>query len=131
MSENSQRGFSLLELVTVLAIISILAAIALPSYSRAIKSAKESVLKENLFFMRDSIDQFYLDKERYPQSLQELVDERYLREIPEDPTTGRKDWREVLEEYDPYEDPEYEPGIYDVKSRNRQRSIGGSRYSSW
>lgn len=132
MNRNKkQNGFTLLELVTVLAIITILASIALPNYQRAIVKAKEAVLKDNLFFMRDAIDQYYLDKGKYPQSLNQLVDENYLRSIPVDPITEQRDWRLVYEEYDEFEEPDFEPGIRDVKSRSRQRSTERTRYSSW
>ena len=131
MRGTNEQGFTLLELVTVLAIIGILATIALPNYYNAVVRAREAVLKDNLFFMRDAIDQYYLDMGRYPQSLQELVEKKYLRTIPKDPMTDKKDWRTVMERYDPEADPEYEPGIYDVKSRSRDRSIEGTRYSSW
>lgn len=128
---TKQKGFTLLELVTVLAIISILASIALPNYQRAIVKAREAVLKDNLFFMRDAIDQYYLDKGKYPQSLNQLVDENYLRSIPIDPITEKRDWRLVFEEYDEFEEPDFEPGIRDVKSRSTQRSTERTRYSSW
>jgi general secretion pathway protein G len=131
MRGTKEQGFTLLELVTVLAIIGILATIALPNYYNAVIRAREAVLKDNLFFMRDAIDQYYLDAGRYPQSLQELVEKQYLRSIPKDPMTDQKDWRTVMERFDPEEDPEYEPGIYDVKSRSRDRSTEGTRYSSW
>ncbi|HUX06776.1 MAG TPA: prepilin-type N-terminal cleavage/methylation domain-containing protein [Acidobacteriota bacterium] len=131
MRRENDSGFTLLELVTVLAIIGILATIALPNYYNAVIRAREAVLKDNLFFMRDAIDQFYLDKGNYPQSLQQLVEEKYLRAIPTDPTSGLKNWRTIMESFDPEEDPEYEPGIYDVKSRSRERSTERTRYSSW
>jgi general secretion pathway protein G len=131
MSGTNEIGFTLLELVTVLAIIGILATIALPNYYNAVIRAREAVLKDNLFFMRDAIDQFYLDNSKYPQSLQELVEKKYLRTIPKDPMTDMKNWRTIMERVDPEEDPEYEPGVYDVKSRSTERSTEGTRYSSW
>lgn len=132
MNRNTdQNGFTLLELVTVLAIISILASIALPNYQRAIVKAREAVLKDNLFFMRDAIDQYYLDKGKYPQNLNQLVDENYLRSLPKDPITEKRDWRLVFEEFDEFEEPDFEPGIRDVKSRSRLRSTERTRYSSW
>ena len=132
MRTGNDQGFTLLELVTVMAIIGILATIALPNYYNAVVRAREAVLKDNLFFMRDAIDQFYLDKGKYPQSLRQLVDENYLRAIPKDPFTEERDWRTIIERVDPEKvDPEYEPGIYDVKSRSRLRGSDGTRYSSW
>lgn len=132
MSDSGKDlGFTLLELISVMAIITILAAIALPNYQRAILRAREAVLKDNLYFMRDAIDQYYLDKGKYPQSLRELEEEKYLRSIPDDPMTEKPNWRVIREEYDPYEDPDYEPGIWDVRSRSRERGTDRKRYSSY
>ena len=97
----------------------------------SILRAREAVLKDNLYFMRDAIDQYYLDKGKYPQSLRELEEEKYLRSIPDDPMTGKPNWRVIREEYDPYEDPDYEPGIWDVRSRSRERGTDRKRYSSY
>ena len=128
---HNDSGFSLLEMVAVLTIIGILAAIALPNYQRSIIKARESVLKENLYWMRDAIDQYYLDKSKYPESLEKLVDEKYLRMIPVDPITEKKNWIIVLEEFDEFSDPEFEPGIWNVRSRSTLRSTEGTRYRSW
>jgi general secretion pathway protein G len=128
---TDERGFSLLEMVTVLAIISILAAIALPNYQRSVQRAREAVLRENLYWMRDAIDQYYLDMGKYPETLQKLVEEKYLREIPVDPITERTNWIMVREQYDEYAEPDFEPGIYDVRSRSTDRGLDGSRYRSW
>lgn len=128
---HDQSGFSLLEMVAVLTIIAILAAIALPNYQRSVQKARESVLKENLYWIRDAIDQFFLDQSRYPQTLQELVEKKYLREIPKDPITERKDWMPIREEFDEFEDPDFEPGIWNIRSRSTKRSTEGTRYRSW
>jgi general secretion pathway protein G len=94
-------------------------------------SAKEASLKGNLFIMRDAIDQFYADKARYPESLNELVTERYLRAVPKDPITNSTDtWRTVQADPEPGA-PSTQPGIYDVKSGSPDTALDGSRYSDW
>jgi general secretion pathway protein G len=118
-------------MVAVLTIISILAAIALPNYQRSIVKARESVLKENLYWMRDAIDQYFLDNGKYPESLEQLVEKKYLRAIPIDPITEKKDWIVVREEFDEFSEPDFEPGIWNVKSRARGRALDRSRYRSW
>ncbi|MCD6454929.1 MAG: prepilin-type N-terminal cleavage/methylation domain-containing protein [Candidatus Aminicenantes bacterium] len=131
--KNGSRGFTLLELLIVLAVIGILASIAIPNYRESIKRAKEATLKEDLFQMRKLIQQFKLDKGRYPYSLQELVDEKYLRAIPVDPMTGSNaTWVEVEEELTLEEIAAgKQPGIIDVKSGSEKIGLNGKPYSEW
>lgn len=127
------KGFTLIELLVVMALIGIIASIALPQFKGTTKRAREVVLKENLYQLRRVIDQFYVDKKRYPKSLQELVDEGYLRTIPEDPITRSRDtWVLIREE--PKENEfllEEERGIIDVRSGSDKISSEGTPYSSW
>jgi general secretion pathway protein G len=125
-----EAGFTLLELITVVALIGILVGIALPNYKTAIIQSREAVLKEDLYRFRDVIDQYYADKGKYPASLEVLVEESYLRRIPEDPITGAADWQLVPAEPDP-DNPAEEPGIYDVKSASDAVSTAGTPYNEW
>ncbi len=128
--QRGERAFTLLELITVVALISILAAIALPQYKVAIIQAKEATLRENLFRFRDLIDQYQADKGKYPASLETLVQEGYLRKLPEDPFTRSTDWLAVFEESDP-DRPVEAPGVFDVKSNSTDVSLGGTPYAEW
>jgi general secretion pathway protein G len=126
-----ERGFTLVELLVVISLISILAAMGLVQYKNSIVKTKESVLKTDLFRMRDAIDQYYADKGKYPGSLDTLVSDGYLRKIPEDPITGSSDsWQTVPAEPDP-NNPSSEPGIYDVKSSAPGTALDGSNYTDW
>ena len=123
-------GFTLIELVTVMALVSILLAVALPNYKNAILQAKEATLREDLFRMRDLIDQYYVDKGKYPASLAALVEEKYLRRMPVDPITNQADWVEVPAEPDP-DNPGEPAGIVDVKSASENVSTSGTPYNEW
>jgi general secretion pathway protein G len=130
MGVRRSEGFTLLELITVVAIIGILVGIALPNYKTAIRQAREAVLREDLFRFRDVIDQYYADKGKYPASLDVLVEEGYLRKLPADPITGAADWEVVHSEADP-DNPSETPGVYDVKSASTATSQAGTPYSEW
>jgi len=123
-------GFTLIELVTVIALVAILAAIALPNYRVAIVQSKEAVLREDLYRLRDLIDQYYLDKGQYPATLDALVDDGYLRKLPNDPITQQADWTPVFTEPDP-DRPGEPPGVYDVKSASEAPSLQGTPYNEW
>jgi general secretion pathway protein G len=130
-SELSSGGFTLVELLIVISLISILAAMSLVQYKNSVLSTKEGVLKTDLFRMRDAIDQYYADKGKYPSALDSLVSDGYMRKVPEDPITKSADsWQTVPAEPDP-NNPSGEPGIYDVKSGAQGTSLDGSSYSDW
>jgi general secretion pathway protein G len=125
------EGFTLVELLVVISLISILAAMAMVNYRNGVVRSQESVLKTDLFRMRDAIDQYYADKGKYPSSLDSLVSDGYLRAVPEDPFTKSKDsWQTVPAEPDP-NNPNAEPGIYDVKSGAPGTALDGSNYADW
>ena len=126
---TAQAGFTLLELMIVISVIIILAAITLPQYQKTIMHTREAVLRDDLFKMRSLIDQFAADKGRLPQSLDEIVSEGYMRELPTDPFTGQKDWAVTTGE-----DPNSltgEQGITDVHSSSAEISSAGTPYSEW
>lgn len=130
MGEKRATGFTLLELITVVAIVSVLAAIAVPQYKAAIIQSKEAALRQDLFLFRDIIDQYYVDKGKYPASLEALVEEGYLRKIPVDPVTQGTDWVPVMAEPDP-DRPGEPAGVYDVKSASSESSLAGTPYNEW
>jgi general secretion pathway protein G len=129
--KTNQQGFTLLELMVVMAVMLVLAAIAVPSYLASIRKAKEAVLREDLHTMRSAIDSYTADKAKAPQSLDDLVQAGYLKAIPKDPITSRTDtWitgqSESLTTID-----ETEPGIDDVHSGAQETSSEGTSYSTW
>jgi len=129
------KGFTLVELLVVMAIIGILVAIAVPQLQQAPIRAKEAALREDLFTFRTCLDQFYADKGHYPETLQTLVTEKYIRKIPVDPFTRSADtWQVVMEEPDSSEtaSPDQQPGIVDVKSGSKEVSrIDKTAYNTW
>jgi general secretion pathway protein G len=126
-----RRGFTLIELMIVMSIIVILIAVAVPFYQKSITRAKETVLHNNLFAMRGAIDEYSYDKQKAPQSLQDLVTDGYLREIPKDPVVGNSDsWKIIMEDAGQAVNAT-EPGIFDVRSSSNQKSLEGTNYSDW
>lgn len=128
---STESGFTLIELMVVMLIIGVLMAIAVPSYIGAIKAAKESVLKEDLHVIRNAIDSYTMDKQKAPQSLQDLVEAGYLKVIPVDPMTRTTEtW--VTEQSDSLHSiDQTEPGIDDVHSGDQEAGSDGQPYSTW
>jgi general secretion pathway protein G len=127
---NRRRGYTLIELIIVMAIISILVSIAVPMYQKAILRTKESLLKNNLFTLRTVIDEYTFDKKKAPQQLQDLVTGGYLRAVPLDPIAGNDQWITIMEDALTAVD-QTDPGIWDVRSRSDQKSLEGTPYSEW
>lgn len=126
-AETPTAGFTLLEMMVVMTIIVTIVSIAVPFYSSAIVRARESVLRSNLLTIRSVIDQYTYDKEEPPQSLEDLVDEGYLREVPIDPITdSRETWEVVIET-----GPTGESGLFDVRSGSDETSLAGTPYNEW
>ncbi len=126
-----RRGFTLIEMMIVMAIIVILIAVAVPFYQKAILRAKETVLHNNLRAIRNSIDEYAYDKQKSPQSLQDLVSAGYLHDVPEDPIARTRDWSIIMEDAGQAVNSS-EPGIYDVRSKSDKVSpLDGTRYSEW
>ena len=123
------RGFTLLELMIVITVIIILAAIALPLYQRTILATREAVLRDDLSTLRKLIDQYAADKQKLPQSLEDLVTSGYMREIPKDPITGEADWAVTTGE-DPNSSAG-EQGVTDVHSASTDVSSEGTPYNEW
>ncbi|HTU03519.1 MAG TPA: prepilin-type N-terminal cleavage/methylation domain-containing protein [Candidatus Sulfotelmatobacter sp.] len=121
-------GFTLIEMLIVVSIIGILVTLAQPSFNRAVTSAREATLKENLFVLRDVLDQFYADNTKYPAALTDLVEKRYLRRVPIDPITRSPDTWLLVRAVD---DKGQDAGIFDVKSGSDATALDGTRYSDW
>ena len=128
---NGLCGFTLIELMIVISIILILIAIAVPMYQQSVIHAKEAVLRQDLKTMRDQIDNYTMDKEKAPQSLQDLVEAGYLRKIPKDPFTGSDETWQVENSDTLISLDQTEPGISDVHSGSNMVGSDGTAYSSW
>lgn len=127
---SSERGYTLIELLIVLAIVSLLVSIVLPQYRYAQQKAREAVLRENLTRMREVLDQYYSDKQKYPESLEALVSEGYFRRLPYDPITGSDTtWQIIYEDAGNNPDPTATFGIQDVRSGAQGVAMDGTPYS--
>ena len=128
---RTSSGFTLIELMIVMALIVVLAGIGLATHANSQTRAREAVLKEDLFRMRDAIDQYSADKTQYPQALDDLVSGRYLRAIPVDPFTNSADtWQTIMSDMNA-SDLSAQPGIFDVKSGSDRMAMDGSQYADW
>ncbi len=131
MRLRGSRGFTLVELLLVLFVVALLASLVAPVVTGSIQRARESSLKEDLHVMRKAIDDFYADTGRYPESLVQLVEKRYLRKVPVDPMTGNNtSWRVIMEDAMTSVN-QSEPGIFDVRSGSDAVSLEGTPYSEW
>jgi len=128
---SRMSGFTLMEMMIVMALIVILAGIGMTVYGNSVQRSKEAVLKEDLFRMRDAIDQYYADKNKYPGSLEDLVSEKYLRAVPVDPFTSSSDtWQTTMSELEAG-NLTGESGVFDVKSGSDRNSLDGTPYANW
>ncbi|MFP5206406.1 MAG: type II secretion system protein [Acidobacteriota bacterium] len=130
-NSRSQSGFTLIELMIVMAIIGILATLAVPSYVTAIKHAREAVLREDLHVMRQAIDSYTMDKQKAPQTLDDLVQGGYLKTIPEDPMTHSSDTWVTDQSQDLYSIDQTDPGIDNVHSGSDESGTNGEAYNTW
>jgi general secretion pathway protein G len=129
--KTSERGFTLIELMVVAAILIVLAGIGLAQYRNSVTRAREAVLSEDLFRMRDAMDQYYADKMQYPASLDALVSDGYMRRVPDDPfTMSATTWQTIPSEPDPT-NPNAAHGINDVKSGSDATALNGTKYADW
>jgi prepilin-type N-terminal cleavage/methylation domain-containing protein len=125
---RAPRGFTLIELIVVMAIVGLLVSIAAPRYFASVARARETTLRSSLAVMRDAIDQFAADRGRFPESLDELARLRYLRQVPEDPLTGRRDSWVLLE---PPPDSVVGGAVWDVRSGAAGQTRDGAMYADW
>ena len=128
---NTNRGFTLIELLVVMTLIVILAGIGLAVHTNSQTRAREAVLKEDLFRIRDAIDQYYADKNTYPPTLDSHVSDKYLRALPADPfTESTSTWQVEMSEIDTA-NPSAQPGVFDVKSGSERTALDGTPYADW
>jgi len=130
-NHKKDAGFTLVELMIVMAIIGVLAVVAIPSYVGAVRQAREAVLKEDLFVMRSAIDSYTADKQKAPQSLDDLVSEGYLKKIPVDPMTRAADSWQTTTSDALHSVDQTDPGIDDVHSGSQEQGSDGQPYSTW
>ena len=130
-TRSGNRGFTIIELMIVMAIVATLVAIAAPIYQKTIIRSKETVLKQNLFSIRICIDEYTYDKGKAPQSLQDLVTEGYLKQIPMDPMTGTNQTWRIINEDAATTVNQTEPGIFDIRSGSEKKSLEDTPYSEW
>ena len=129
--KSLQRGFTLIELLVVMFIISVLLAIAVPVYQKSIVRSKETVLRHNLNAIRNMIDEYTVDKQKAPDSLQDLVSEGYLRQVPQDPMTNSdQTWKTVMEDT-AVGGSAGSPGLFDVHSGSDKKALDGTNYADW
>jgi general secretion pathway protein G len=126
-----QKGFTLIEMIIVISIVMILTSIAIPVYNQHVLHAREAVLKEDLYSMRNAIDQYTQDKDKAPQSLDDIVSAGYLRAIPKDPFTGQKDTWETVSDDSIMQMSQTESGIVDVHSGSKLVGSDGTAYNTW
>lgn len=129
---KNARGFTMIEMLVVMTLVVLLAGLAMSQYRNAVTRSEEAVLKENLFRLRDAMDQFYADKNKWPSDLAELVSEGYIREVPTDPMTKSKDtWQTEQAEPDANNPAASAGGIDNVRSGSDRTAMDGTRYSEW
>ena len=128
---KTSGGFTLIELMMVISMMLILIAVAIPAYKQTVIRTRETVLKQNLFTLRTLISQYTLDKQKAPESLDDLVSAGYIKQIPNDPVTNKPDWTVVQEDETLLSPDEQSGGIDDVHSSSEQTSSDGTAYSSW
>lgn len=125
IAKLQKRGFTLIELLVVMAIIALLLTIVSPRYFTSVDRAREAVLKQNLSILRDAIDKYHADTGRYPASLNQLAEDRYIRAVPVDPITEEDVWAEL-----PPPDPEMD-GVFDVHTTSDKQALDGTFYEKW
>ncbi len=125
---RSAKGFTLIELMIVVTIIGILATISQPMFRNAVVQAREAALRENLYVLRDALDKYFADNDKYPENLADLVEKRYVRKVPKDPITGSSESWQIVYYTD---DKGQQAGIIDVKSGSDAAGSDGQKYSDW